>query len=640
MAERNSGGSTLHTHGFSRVCWIDLILILVFCVAFFGYRIGGQTSFTEHESYVALTASEALDNGHWVVPHCNGDARLQKTPGMYWIVATLGVLAGGINETVVRLPSVISASIIALLMYVIASRMFDRVAGILAGLASASAAGMLWQSHLGLADMTMAMFTTAMMVCFYFAVEAVLDGRRGTGWWVLAYLMFAMGNLTKGPMPFLGAASMAVFLFYLAFLQTSPMFVQPSTGRVPTAMLGRWTLASLKEFGRLLWKAQLGWAVIFVGAFFGAWMISVFVSMGDWHLAATRWKEEWIMRALGGFAERSERPMWYYMPQIFLMVAPWSACLPIGLTLPFRNDLRAKRVELMFLFLWFIVGFVLLSLSAGKRAHYLMPVVPPAILLSAAGMSFSLRRWAPVKNVLLMMTLVLIATAVAGVLGQMYVKEHLPTVIKGYYWLLAIILLMEVFATLAFLYWGELPTATVLALGTGLCFVIVWQVYPVVRGADKDPRVLARQIKQTIGDQAEIYFVGEAHPEVVYYYGKNMPQVPSDQEITRVVLSAKGKPHARELAMIELQDATANKILDMMTLPGRRFFVIDEDKITVARGYAKNRNITIHEAFRMADYYGTGRAFVILSNQPNPSSSPASQPTSRKAKPRIVVPVN
>ena len=96
-----------------KVHLVDLLLVLIFCLAFTGYRLGRFVPLTDHEGLVAVTAQEAAYNGHWVVPHFNGQVRLQKPPMMYWAVASLGYVFGRIDEFVIRLTSAISATAIA-----------------------------------------------------------------------------------------------------------------------------------------------------------------------------------------------------------------------------------------------------------------------------------------------------------------------------------------------------------------------------------------------------------------------------------------------------------------------------------------------------------------------------------------------
>ena len=62
-----------------------------------------------HECFVSVTAREMLESGNWVMPTCNGENRLQKTPLSYWLVAGLAKITGRVDEFTTRLPSAVFA---------------------------------------------------------------------------------------------------------------------------------------------------------------------------------------------------------------------------------------------------------------------------------------------------------------------------------------------------------------------------------------------------------------------------------------------------------------------------------------------------------------------------------------------------
>ena len=63
------------------------------------------------------------------------------------------------------------------------------------------------------------------------------------------------------------------------------------------------------------------------------------------------------------------------------MLFPWSCYLPIWKGLyPFRLK-KSERFLLSIL----LPGFILLSVISGKQPHYLMPLIPAAVILLAHG---------------------------------------------------------------------------------------------------------------------------------------------------------------------------------------------------------------------------------------------------------------
>ena len=96
--------------------------------------------------------------------------------------------------------------------------------------------------------------------------------------------------------------------------------------------------------------------------------------------------EIWTAQSVGRFAERfgeQTRPWYYYGYAIFGLALPW---LPLALASTFRSpaDETSKGTRQV-LWLWFGWAFLFCSLSAGKRAHYLLPGLAPLSVLAAIG---------------------------------------------------------------------------------------------------------------------------------------------------------------------------------------------------------------------------------------------------------------
>jgi len=589
MNEMNVDNGTINNRPDRKAHTIDLLLVLVFCVAFLGYRLGQFVPLTDHEGLVAVTAEEAYTNGHWIVPHFNGQRRLQKTPLMYWAVAGLGYLFGGIDEFTVRLPAAISAGAVALMMTFLAARMFDRVTGLITGLATASCTGILWQSHRGTHDMLMTAFVVASMVCFWLALEGLASGKESRKYFLLAYASFAVAMLAKGPLP-----APVVGLPILAYIIWSG------------------------DYKRLV-KFQLHWGLLIFVVIVGWWVVAVLVSVDD---VIYRWYEEFIARAIGQFG--TKRPWYYYLPQIFLLTLPWSVFLPLGLILPFRRDIADHRKGLVFVFIWLVADLVFFSVCEGKRAHYILPIVPPAVILSVGGLTFALNRWGSARSIkITMLSAVIITAVVASCVGFLWLWKTYPHAMKGYYWVIGIVLAMEVLAGVAYLRWGGLALATVVALASGLCFAVIWPMYPLLSDPARDPKRASELLKEKIGTDAEIYFIGRANAQLVFYYGKAMPSIPTDQEKTRLYL----KVTDRRRAMEDLIDLTVERVLGLLRRDGRRYFICPNVWFPAAEVHAEKGGLKIYEILRVPRFFSRDSSLVLFSNHPPSQSQPTTTST-------------
>jgi 4-amino-4-deoxy-L-arabinose transferase-like glycosyltransferase len=119
-----------------------------------GIGLGGSGRLTYHEAIVAQGACEMIANGTFLVPTIDGQPWLEKPPLAHWLVAGLGVLAGGVNEVVARVPSAVAATLLAVGI------------GLLAGLIQATTFWFVVRGRLADADILLACLVTWLMVVF------------------------------------------------------------------------------------------------------------------------------------------------------------------------------------------------------------------------------------------------------------------------------------------------------------------------------------------------------------------------------------------------------------------------------------------------------------------------------------------
>jgi len=92
----------------------------------------------------------------------------------------------------------------------------------------------------------------------------------------------------------------------------------------------------------------------------------------------------WTGQSLGRFQEHwgpQTRPWWYFFVQTPWLLFPWS--VPLIIAAVRRPHIDFKDPHRLLLVVWFGTAFVLCTLSAGKRAHYILPSLPAACILAA-----------------------------------------------------------------------------------------------------------------------------------------------------------------------------------------------------------------------------------------------------------------
>jgi 4-amino-4-deoxy-L-arabinose transferase-like glycosyltransferase len=92
------------------------------------------------------------------------------------------------------------------------------------------------------------------------------------------------------------------------------------------------------------------------------------------------WKTEFVDRFLGEYASGNKQ-WYYYLPRTFLFIIPWVVFLPMALAAPFYRVWNKKRPLMQFLWLWFVVDVAFLTISGGKRQHYVLPSMPAMAIL-------------------------------------------------------------------------------------------------------------------------------------------------------------------------------------------------------------------------------------------------------------------
>ena len=121
---------------------------------------------TYHEAFVAQGAREILLRASGCIPTIGGLPWLEKPPLPWWLVAAFGRLAGGVDETVARLPSVLAAMGLVVGVAVLAARHYGPTISLLAGAVQATTAWTVLRGRLAEADVLLACLVTWAIVAF------------------------------------------------------------------------------------------------------------------------------------------------------------------------------------------------------------------------------------------------------------------------------------------------------------------------------------------------------------------------------------------------------------------------------------------------------------------------------------------
>jgi 4-amino-4-deoxy-L-arabinose transferase len=240
-------------------------------------------------------------------------------------------------------------------------------------------------------DMTFAWWLSAAL--FWGGAWFLAPARGGVSAWP-AFVFLALATLTKGPLALV-----------LAALTFGSFALHP------------WRRRRLRE-------ARLGAGLAILAALGGGWYAACAFVAPD-YLREFLWHDN-VERFLAGAGGHAANPFayLYWLPLVFF---PWSLYLPSVV-----HHLRSRRATgaTEFCVLWFATGFLFLSLSRGKVATYLLPLLPPLALLTADALAGAMRgatvdrlvalnhRWAPLGAAAFLLA--------AAVLGALFLLAHRP----------------------------------------------------------------------------------------------------------------------------------------------------------------------------------------------------------------------
>jgi 4-amino-4-deoxy-L-arabinose transferase-like glycosyltransferase len=325
----------------------ELLVLLVLAVACYVFFFDGLWSIGllgPDEPRYASVAREMYQEGDYVTPRLHGSPWFEKPALLYWAAAASFAIFG-VGEFAARFPSALVATVCVFAVYFVSRRLWGQIAALSAGLILASSTGFLAFARAASTDMLLTACLTLALLSFLMAYNST-DSTRP--WWFAAFYTFiGLGVLAKGPVAILlPAVSLTGFLLF--------------RGR------------------RDEWKDWYPWFGLIILVVAAPWYIAVIQANGF------RFIEDFFIghnfRRFTSSVHGHIRPFYFYIPDLLMLTFPWTFMLIPGLRRAFdRNDR---------LLLWFaIVPIVFFSLSASKLPGYILPSVPPIVMLCARAIS-------------------------------------------------------------------------------------------------------------------------------------------------------------------------------------------------------------------------------------------------------------
>jgi 4-amino-4-deoxy-L-arabinose transferase-like glycosyltransferase len=457
-----------------------------------------------HECFVSITAREMIASGDWVMPTFNGKPRLQKTPLSYWLVAALAGLTGGVDEFTARFPSAVFAFLSAGAVLYFVNRWLSFRIALIATAVWATSLGYAHWSHSARPEMALAFFVTLCLLSFYSAVTCE-DRRTRLVFMLVFWLSFALGNLAKGPAPFV----------YVLLPAAVYIAINRKWGVIPKLL------------------PVLGVIVFLVIVL--PWPIAV-AQRVNWDVVL--WKREFFDRLSGNYAA-GRYPWFFYFLIMFRYIFPWCIFLPIALVSPFYKVWGEKRPVMQFVWLWFVADFVFMTLSGGKRQHYILPVMPAMAILIAIlinDMAFVRQAFTPkfAVNTLRGNLLFFLAVALALAAYFVFAKVPLfPSAPAAPFVVSFALILIAMLAAVLLLFVRKRPVGACISLFCGLTVLMAYHYTGLANmlSPDHGTKLFALSVAEMVPPTEKLVSYKAVPAKFIHYTGRTIPEVEAESEV-------------------------------------------------------------------------------------------------------------
>jgi hypothetical protein len=318
----------------------------------------------------AQIARTMLESGDWVTARLDGVAYLEKSPLIYWMMAG-SYRVFGVHDWGARLPLALAVVLLCWITYRLGKWGIGERAGIYAGLALATCAGLYLFTRILIPDATLTLSITVAIWAWLRALEA--DEQHPRLWAAILGASLGCGLLLKGLIA--GVFPVLAGLAYMAF--TRQLLSRNAWRRISVPIVvivalviaAPWhVLATIRNPPLFAFSMHSG-----PGEYRGFFWFYFF--------------NEHLLRFLNLRYPRDYNtvPRWLFWLLNLVWLFPWSAYLAGAAKLSYRGSTRASRVHLMAL-CW--IGAVMLFFTfSTTQEYYSMPIYPAVALLIGSALA-------------------------------------------------------------------------------------------------------------------------------------------------------------------------------------------------------------------------------------------------------------
>ncbi len=374
-----------------------VFLLVVFHCFFVGLDRLGLVG-PDEPRYAAIARDMAL-TGDWVTPQLNGAPWLEKPPLYYWSAA-IGFHIFSRPEIAARVPSGIFALCAVFALLLMAKRLYGSATASAVALMLPATVAITGFARAAATDMPFAAcLTFAMCAAAYLLLEdSPPHARICSGAFGVA---LALAVLAKGPAAILLAGgSTAIWAIASGRIRRSFRLLGPTAtlSFVAVALPWYWQCAERNPG--------------FLRTFFLEHNVERFLTNRYQH----------------------EQPFWFFLPVLLIAIFPWTFLVVPAIAGGWRalRDSAWRKSPALFFAAWVFFPLVFFSASQSKLPGYILPAVPPLVLLLARTMP-GIQGPAPSHphSPLLWVAIPLLTFGAALILLTRGAPQFLPAVLRG-----------------------------------------------------------------------------------------------------------------------------------------------------------------------------------------------------------------
>ncbi|MCP3967330.1 MAG: glycosyltransferase family 39 protein [Lentisphaerae bacterium] len=328
-----------------------LAAVFVFIVFFIG--LGSRHLSGGDEPRVAGIAAETALLGNWLEPGLNGRPFLEKPPLYFWADA-LSFNLFGHTDFAAKFPSAVASFFGVLAIFALARGMGMSGLGAMLSSVMLATSAQYWRySRKCMIDIFLAVFIAFAMWAFWEICRSE-KLKNKLGWYLLFCLALGGAVFSKS---FVGLAIPSSALFF--WLAIDDFYIK-------------------KKFS---WQS---WFFLFSGAALSfipiaTWVFLLYLHSGYDAVYTVVWTNN-FGRFFGFHAEHVS-PFYYYFLKLPEQLQPWTVLLPFAIWFHVRRFWKEKSSMSLFMLCWLFIPYLMLTMSAGKRQVYVLPLYAAETLM-------------------------------------------------------------------------------------------------------------------------------------------------------------------------------------------------------------------------------------------------------------------